>query len=264
MTDRLAGRVALVFGAGSAATGVSNGQAAAVTYARHGGLVAAVDRDADAAARTVQMIEAEGGHAVAIEADVTDPEQVAQAVAVSAERLGPADVLHNNVGATFLGGAVELPYERWRAAFALNVDSVFLTVKHVLPAMLERGRGAIVNVSSIAGLRHVGYDFPAYMASKAAVNQLTVSLALAHAHQGIRVNAVAPGLIDTPLVQAQLSSQAESIEELLAVRHAACPTGRMGSPWDVANAALFLASDEASYINGVCLPVDGGLSMRAV
>lgn len=264
VVDRLAGRVALVFGAGSAATGVSNGQAAAVTFARNGALVAAVDRDANAAARTVEMIGAEGGRAIVVEADVTDPEQVSRAVAVSAERLGPPDVLHNNVGAAVLGGPVELPYEQWRTAFALNVDSVFLTAKLVLPSMLERGRGVIVNVSSVAGLRHVGYDFPAYMAAKAAVNQLTVSLALTYARYGIRVNAVVPGFIDTPLVQSQLGTQAGSLEELLAVRHAASPTGRMGSAWDVANAALFLASDEASYVNGVCLPVDGGLSMRAV
>jgi NAD(P)-dependent dehydrogenase (short-subunit alcohol dehydrogenase family) len=163
-----------------------------------------------------------------------------------------------------LGGPVELEYAEWQRAFAINVDTVFLTAKHVLPVMLGQQRGAIVNVSSVAGLRDVGYPYPAYMASKAAVNQVTVSLALAHAREGIRANAVAPGFMDTPLVRRQLHSQADSIDELLATRHDASPTGRMGTCWDVANAALFLASDEAAYINGVCLPVDGGLTMRSV
>lgn len=180
------------------------------------------------------------------------------------DRHGQVDVLHNNVGVTRLGGPAELGYDQWRQTVAVNLDSVFLTCKFVLPAMREAGRGAIVNISSVAGLRDVGYDYPAYMAAKAAVSQLTVSIALREAPRGIRANAVAPGFIDTPLVRAQLHSQAGSIEELLAVRHAASPTGRMGTPWDVAAAALFLASDEAAYVNGVCLPVDGGLSQRAV
>jgi len=264
MGDRLLGRVVLLFGAGSTADGVSNGQAAAVTFAREGARVAAVDIDSDSADRTVRAIREADGDAVAIVADVTDSDQVACAVRTAHESLGPVDVLYNNVGAAVTGGPVALPYEAWRGSFAINVDSVFLACKHVLPAMLDRKRGVIINVSSVAGARYVGYDFPAYMAAKAAVNHLTVSLALTHAADGIRVNAVAPGLIDTPLVRAQLGSQADSIEELLTARHAASPTGRMGSPWDVANAALFLATDDAAYVNGVCLPVDGGLSMRAV
>lgn len=259
----MSGRVVLVMGAG-ATGGVSNGQAAAITFAREGARVAAVDLDPEAAERTVHAIREEGGDALAITADVTDSDDVERAVRTARTSLGPVDVLHNNVGTTVLGGPVELPQEAWRKCFAINVDSVFLACKHVLPEMLERRRGVIVNVSSIASTRSIGYDFPAYMAAKAAVSQLTVSLALTHAADGIRVNAVAPGLIDTPLVRAQLSSQADSVEQLLAARHAASPTGRMGTPWDVANAALFLASDDAAYVNGVCLPVDGGLSMRAM
>lgn len=264
MADRLAGRVLLLFGAGSAADGVSNGMAAAVTFAREGARVAAVDIAEDAADRTVRTIQEAGGEAIAIVADVTDSSQVALAVRAAHESLGPVDILYNNVGAAVTGGPVALSHEAWQRSFAINVDSVFLACKHVLPTMLQRRKGVIINVSSIAGARHVGYDFPAYMAAKAAVNQLTVSLALTHASDGIRVNAIAPGLIDTPLVRAQLGSQADSMEELIAARHAASPTGRMGSPWDVANAALFLASDDAAYVNGACLPVDGGLSMRAV
>lgn len=264
MSGRVEGKVALVVGAGSIGDGVSNGQAAAVTYAREGALVACVDISLEAAQATVAMIEAEGGRAVALAADVTDEAQVVSAVEGAVSALGTVGILHNNVGATFLGGPTEISVEAWHKAFAVNVDSVLLTSKHVLPSMIERGSGAIVNISSVAALRDVGYDYPAYMAAKAAVNQLTVSIALRNAPHGIRANSVAPGFIDTPLVRAQLHSQADSIEELLAVRHAACPPGRMGTPWDVANAALFLASDEAAYVNGVCLPVDGGLTMRAV
>lgn len=264
MAGRVEGKTALVVGAGSVGDGVSNGQAAAVTYAREGASVACVDISLEAAQATVAMIEAEGGRALALAADVTDEAQVASAVEGAVSALGPVGILHNNVGATFLGGPTEISVEAWHQAFAVNVDSVLLTTKYVLPSMIERGSGAIVNISSVASLRDVGYDYPAYMAAKAAVNQLTVSIALRNAAHGIRANSVAPGFIDTPLVRAQLHSQADSIEELLAVRHAACPPGRMGTPWDVANAALFLASDEAAYVNGVCLPVDGGLTMRAV
>lgn len=258
---RLAGRTALVFGGGGGTGGATNGQAAAMTYARHGASVAVVDVSGEAADHTVEAIGSEGGAATAITADVTDGDQVAAAVARATDAFGPADILHNNVGATVLGGPMELSLEQWHRAFALNVDGVFLACKHVLPAMLERGRGAIVNVSSLAALRHVGYEYPAYMAAKAAVNQATVSLALTYAPHGIRANSIAPGFIETPLVRTQLASQAGSIDELMATRHAASPTGRMGTPWDVANAGLFLASDEAAYVNGVCLPVDGGLAM---
>lgn len=261
---RLSGRTACVVGAGSVGEGVSNGQAAAIAYARAGAAVACVDISLAAAQRTVSMIEDERGRAVALAADATDESQVAQALDGAVSALGPIGILHNNVGATFLGGPTEISLEDWHRAFAINLDSVLLTTKCVLPAMIEAGAGAIVNISSVASLRDVGYDYPAYMAAKAAVDQLTVSIALRNARHGIRANSIAPGFIDTPLVRAQLHSQADSIEELLAARHAACPTGRMGSPWDVANAAVFLASDEAAYINGVCLPVDGGLTMRAV
>ncbi|GAA1217909.1 SDR family NAD(P)-dependent oxidoreductase [Prauserella alba] len=259
--SRLAGRTALVFGGGGGPDGATNGQAAALTYARHGASVAVVDVSGEAAGHTVEAIRAEGGAATAITADVTDGDQVADAVGRAAETFGPADILHNNVGVTVLGGPMDLSLEEWHRAFALNVDGVFLACKHVLPAMLNRGGGAIVNVSSLAALRHVGYDYPAYMAAKAAVNQATVSLALTYAARGIRANSVAPGFIETPLVRQQLASQAGSLDELMAARHAASPTGRMGTPWDVANASLFLASDEAAYVNGVCLPVDGGLAM---
>lgn len=250
----LDGRVALVFGAGSSGAGLSNGRAAALAYARAGASVAAVDIDHGSAVDTAKLIVAEGGVAVPLAADVTDEDAVATAIAYTAAELGTPAILHNNVGAAITGGVGELARSAWDRALALNVTGVFLACKHTLPHMLAAGRGAIVNVSSVASIRHVGYDYPAYMAAKAAVNQLTVSLALTHARDGIRVNAILPGLIDTPL--------AHQLQSDLAQRHAASPTGRMGSPWDVAHTAVFLASDDAAYINGVCLPVDGGLSAR--
>lgn len=264
MAGRMRDRVVLVMGAGSPPGQESNGFAASLTYAREGAHVACADRDPDLAAVTVTAIEEAGGTASPVVVDVTQEDQVRGCVEEVLASAGRIDVLHNNVGVTQLGGPVELDYALWQRAVSVNLDSVFLTCKFVLPGMRERGKGAIVNISSIASLRDVGYDYPAYMAAKAAVNQLTVSLALQNARHGIRANAVAPGFIDTPLVRAQLNSQARSIEELLEARHEASPTGRMGSPWDVANAALFLASDEAAYVNGVCLAVDGGLTARAV
>lgn len=264
MTGRMEGKVVLVMGAGSPPGEVSNGLAAAVVYAREGGTVVCADRDPERGQITVEAVREAGGSGRFAQVDVVDEGSVRGCVAEVLAEHGRVDVLHNNVGVTRLGGPSDLDYGAWRDAVSINLDSVFLTCKFVLPAMRDQGRGAIVNISSVAGLRDVGYDYPAYMAAKAAVNQLTVSIALREARSGIRANAVAPGFIDTPLVRAQLHSQAASIEELLAVRHEASPTGRMGTPWDVAHAALFLASDDAAYVNGVCLPVDGGLVQRAV
>lgn len=254
--------MAIVFGAGSSGDAMSNGRAAALAYARQGAAVAAIDIDPGSAEETATLITAGGGLARPLAADVTDDDDVADAVTTVVRELGTPAILHNNVGVAITGGVDELSRADWDRAIALNVTGVFLACKHTLPHMLNAGRGAIVNVSSLASIRHLGYDYPAYMAAKAAVNQLTVSLALTHARSGIRVNAVLPGLIDTPLVGRQLHTAAEDLDDAMARRHAASPTGRMGSPWDVANAAVFLASDEAAYINGVCLPVDGGLSVK--
>jgi NAD(P)-dependent dehydrogenase (short-subunit alcohol dehydrogenase family) len=261
--NRLADRVAFVFGAGSSGEAMSNGRAAAIAYAREGATVAVIDINMRSAEETAALIRDDGGTALPLIADVTREDDVVRAVDVAAAQLGVPAVLHNNVGVALTGGVDELTRADWDRALALNVTGVFLTCKHTLPHMLAAGRGAVVNVSSVASIRHLGYDYPAYMAAKAAVNQLTVSLALTHARHGIRVNAVLPGLIDTPLVERQLHTDPGRAAEARARRDDASPTGRMGAPWDVANAAVFLASDDAGYINGVCLPVDGGLSARS-
>ena len=261
MSERvLDGRVVIVFGAGSSGPGLSNGEAAAQAYARAGAVVAAVDRDATEAERVAKEITAIGGVALAITADVTVEADVAAAIESVVTTLGPPHVLHNNVGASVLGELTTTSLDTWNDGIAVNLTSAYLTCRHTIPHMLAAGRGAIVNVSSLAAIRDTGYVYPVYSAAKAGLNQLTVSLALTYARDGLRANAVLPGLIDTPMVARQVTADPSA----QAARHAASPTGRMGSPHDVANAAVFLASDRASYINGVCLPVDGGLFARSV
>jgi NAD(P)-dependent dehydrogenase (short-subunit alcohol dehydrogenase family) len=255
----LAGKVAIVFGAGSSGAGLSNGEAAARAYAAAGATVAAVDLNTAEAERVAKDIRAAGGTSIGVTADVTRERDVAAAVTTVVEALGTPYVVHNNVGVARIGSVLETDLDAWNAAIRINLTSAYLTCRHALPHMLAAGGGVIINVSSLASIRDTGYVYPAYSAAKAAVNQLTVSLALTYAKRGIRVNAVLPGLIDTPLVTQQITNDPEA----LAARHAMSPTGRMGTPQDVANAAVFLASDRAAYINGVCLPVDGGLAARS-
>jgi NAD(P)-dependent dehydrogenase (short-subunit alcohol dehydrogenase family) len=261
---RLQDRIAVVFGAGSSGPGWGNGKATAVTFAREGAIVIAVDVKGDAAEETRAIIASEGGRASAAVADVTDGDSIKAVVDRIVADHGRIDVLQNNVGVTDMGGPVELSEEAWQRGLDLNATSAFLACKHVLPVMLRNRRGAIVNVSSIAAVRYTGYPYISYYAGKAALNQFTVAIALQYAKDGIRANAIMPGMMNTPLIYKQIAGQYESEADMVAQRDAACPMGRMGTAWDVANAALFLASDEAAYITGVCLPVDGGLSCRAV
>lgn len=260
MVDRLKGKAAIVFGAGSSGPGWGNGKAAAVAYAREGAAVACVDLNCKAAEETVEIIAAEGYKAIAVAADVTDQASVDDAVAATVGTLGGVDILHNNVGVTHMGGPVELDEKSFQAALDLNLGPVYRTARAVLPHMVKTGSGAIVNISSLAAIRYTGYPYFSYYAAKAAVNQATVALAMQYARQGIRANCIMPGLIDTPLIYKQISGQYASAEEMVAARNAMVPVGHMGTAWDVAAAAVFLASDEAKFITGVCLPVDGGQS----
>lgn len=261
--ERLVGKVAIVFGAGSVGEGWGNGKASAVAYSRAGARVVAVDMNEGAAEETRGIIAAEGGEAIAIPADVTRFDQVVRAVEEAKSRFGRIDILHNNVGITSKGGPVETSEEVWDRVMAVNVKSMFLTTKAILPTMVEQSSGAIVNISSLASIRWTGYAYSAYYASKGAVNQFTKGLAIQYAAQGIRANCILPGLMDTPHIYQQITGFYGTREEMVAGRHAASPTGRMGDAWDVANAAVFLASDEAKYINGVELCVDGGMHVRS-
>lgn len=264
MGSRLMDRIAVVFGAGSVGPGWGNGKACAVAYARNGAKVACVDVNKSAAAETADIISQEGGTACALACDVTANSDVAKVVEVIVHKFKRIDILHNNVGHARMGGPVELGEEEWDREIDLNLKGVFLAAKHVLPLMLAQKKGVVTNISSIAGARYVGYDYASYYAAKGGVNQLTVGLALQYAKSGIRVNAIMPGLMDTPLIYQQISGVYDSPEEMVAKRHASAPMGRMGTAWDVAHAAVFLASDEAQYITGICLPVDGGLTARCV
>ncbi|MCX6019481.1 MAG: SDR family NAD(P)-dependent oxidoreductase [Chloroflexi bacterium] len=263
---RLANKIVIVTGAGSAGPGWGNGKAAAVLFAREGAAVLAVDVNPMAAQETCALIVAEGGRCVWHAADVSKAADVAGAVERCVAEFGRVDVLHHNVGIVRTGGPVELSEEDWDRTQAVNMKSFFLTCKHVLPHMEAQGAGAIVAVSSVGGIRWTGIPYIAYAASKAAVLQMTQSVALQYARKGIRCNAVVPGLIDTPLVRASLSSAYDGAEmdEIVRRRHEQAPMGRMGDAWDVAHAALFLASDDARYITGTSIVVDGGLSAAAV
>lgn len=260
MAGRFEGRTILIFGAGSSGPGWGNGKAAAVLYAREGGKVAAIDRDRAAVEETAALIRAENGQVLPLVADVTRSADIADVVKQVAVQCGRIDVLHNNVGITEMGDPIEATEDSWHRVMDVNLTSVFLTAKHVLPVMLEAGRGAIVNVSSLASIRVNAYPYFSYYASKAGLNHLTRALAVRYAAAGIRANAVLPGVIDTPLVYSQIAGQYVDVDEMKRARDALSPMKRSGTAFDVAKAALFLASDDAAYINGVCLPVDGGLS----
>jgi NAD(P)-dependent dehydrogenase (short-subunit alcohol dehydrogenase family) len=261
--SRLEGRVVVLFGGGSVGPGWGNGKAAAVQYARDGAKVVVVDINADAAEETAAIIREEGGEARSHICDVTSAAQIDQVISETEQRFGRIDVLHNNVGAPNMGTVEEMSEEDWDRTQDINLKSVFLTCKRVVPVMRRQQRGVIINISSIAAIRYTGYPYPAYYASKAGVNQLTVSLAIQYAKDGIRANAIMPGMMDTPHIRQAITGQYDNQrEEMVAQRSAQCPMGRMGTGWDIAKAAAFLASDDAQYITGVCLPVDGGISCR--
>lgn len=263
MSDRMKGKRVLVTGAGSSGEGWGNGKAAAVLYAREGAKVLAADLRIEAAEETRDLIRAEGGECEVVAGNVAKSDDCAAMVQACVDAFGGIDVLHNNVGIAETGGPVEASEDSWNRVIAVNQTSVFLTCKHALPHMIAQQRGAIVNVSSIAGLRWIGFPYAAYSASKAAVLALTQNMALQYASQGIRANCVLPGLMHTPMIKAPLvESYGGDLDEMIAKRDRISPTGKMGDAWDTAYASLFLASDEARYINGVNLPVDGGLIGR--
>lgn len=266
MAGRLAGKVAIVVGAGSAGPGWGNGKATAVLFAREGAKVLCADINEDAARQTVSVIEAEGGTADVMRTDVTRETDIVALKDRCLALWGRIDVLDNNVGIAEALDITELEEAEWDRVFAVNLKSCFFAMKHVIPTMADQGGGSIVNISSIASIRYIGVPYPTYYATKAAMNQLTRTTAVQYAPKGIRVNAILPGLMKTPMVEHAASLAASyangDVEEMWRVRDAQCPMGHMGDAWDVANAALFLASDEAKYVTGIELLVDGGITAK--
>ena len=267
MKGRLDGKVAVVVGAGSAGPGWGNGKATAVLFAREGARVLCVDVNSDAASETAEIIRDEGGMAEPFTADASIAADIQATVATCLRVFGRLDILDNNVGIVEVGGVVELPEERWDRIFAVNLKSCFLGMKYAIPVMEQAGGGAIINISSVAAIRYTGVPYAGYYATKAAMNHLTSTTAVEYASKNIRVNAILPGLMKTPMVETAISDLAASyqsadIEEMWRARNAQCPMGHMGVAWDVAHAAVFLASDEARYITGVALAVDGGITLK--
>ncbi len=264
--ERLKGKTAIVVGAGSIGPGWGNGKATAVTFAREGAQVFCVDRNAAAARGTVEIIASEGGKATAFAADASREDDVKAMVAACLNSYGRIDVLDNNVGIAETGSVVEVSEADWDRVFAVNLKSAFLAMKHVIPVMTEQGGGSIINISSIASIRHLGISYVTYGTTKAAMNQMTRTTAVEFAAKNIRVNAILPGLMKTPMVEHSAGLAASyakgDIEAMWRARDAQVPMGHMGDAWDVANAALFLASDESKYVTGIELVVDGGITLK--
>jgi NAD(P)-dependent dehydrogenase (short-subunit alcohol dehydrogenase family) len=264
MSERLKDKVAIIVGAGSTpGDTMGNGRATSILFAREGASVALVDYRKESAEETKKAIDEEGGESFVIQADVTRAEDCKRMADACVEKYGKIDILHNNVGIGEGGGPVDLSEEDWDKVVNTNLKSMFLTCKYVLPYMEKQGSGAIVNISSMAAIRFAPYPMLAYSSSKAGVNALTRSVAMQYAHQRVRSNCIMPGLINTPMAIEGISVRL-GIEkaDLIRMRDAAVPMNHMGEAWDIAYTALFLASDEAKYITGVVIPVDGGLSCK--
>jgi NAD(P)-dependent dehydrogenase (short-subunit alcohol dehydrogenase family) len=260
MAKRVEGKAAIVVGGGQTrGETIGNGRATATVLAREGARVIVVDRHLQSARDTVDMIVGEGGQAWPFEADITGEDAARRLVATALERLGRIDILHNNVGASLALGdapATELTTEAFQRSFDVNLKGMWLACKHALPALRETG-GSIVNIASMAARN--AYPLVGYKTMKAAVVALTENLAAANARYGVRANSILPGLMNTPMAIEARVAQGTSREEVIASRDRRVPLRRrMGTGWDVAYAALFLHSDEASFVTGVSLAVDGG------
>ena len=264
---RMQDKVAIIVGAGqSPGVGVGNGRATAMLFAREGARVLCADRDLASAEETVNIIEREGGTAAACRVDVVKEADLKAMVEDCTARWGRIDTLHNNVGISVAGGdadPLEITTEAFDLIMSVNLRSVILACKHTLPVMREQGTGSIINISSLAAIEN--YPWVTYKASKSAMIAYTQQIAIQNAAHGVRANVILPGLMDTPMaVDTRAREWNKPREEIAAARDARVPLrGKMGTAWDVAYAALFLASDEASFVTGVALPVDGGAAVNS-
>jgi len=265
MSERLKDKIAIVVGAGQTpGDTLGNGRAISMLFAREGASVMLVDNRLDSAEETERIIADEGGKSFAFEADLTNAEDCKRMADKCVETYGKIDILINNVGIGVGGGPVELEEEDWDRVMRTNLKGMYLTCKHVLAQMEKQEAGAIVNISSRAAVRFQPYPMLVYSTSKGGVNSLTQSIAMQYAHQGIRANAIMPGLIQTPMaIEGVSAGLGIDKEDLIQLRNAGVPMNHMGEAWDVAYAALFLASDESKFITGVILPVDGGGCLKA-
>lgn len=257
---RLEGKRIAVIGAGSVGAGLGNGKAAAIRFAQEGARVLCVDRDAEAARATRRAIAEDGGTATALTLDVTAPGAGDMLVRAMVDAFGGTDVLHFNVGMSRAGGITDTTDDDWNRIFEVNLTSAMRLTRAVIPSMGAQGGGAITYVSSLAAVMSGPYAYTSYEVSKAALCRLSRSVARENAAHQIRANVILPGMIDTPHVIHFVAGDTDPAT-LAANRAAAVPMGRQGSPMDVAHAAVFLASDEAGYITGAELRVDGGLSL---
>ena len=264
MPGRVEGKVALITGAGCVGPGWGNGRAAAVLFAREGAKVFAVDKNADAMTETLARVGNDGEITTHV-CDVLDDAQVGGMTDACRRKFGRIDILVNNVGGSAAGGAAEMPEQSFDAQIDYNLKSVFLACRHVIPVMIEQGGGAIVNTSSSSGIRFTGSPQIGYASAKAAVIQFSRVTAVQYAKHGIRVNTVIPGQMHTPMVEVRLAKQRTGgdIEALLKSRVARIPLGFAGDGRDTAAAVLFLASDEARFITGTEIVVDGGMTARS-
>ena len=256
-SGRLAGKVAIVTGAASQAPGIGNGAAVAILFAREGAKLVIVNRTHERAAELQRTIEEAGGECMVCAADVTRAADAERVVETAVERYGRLDILHNNVGgsAGSVGRVVEVAEDAWDRCLDVNLKSAMLCCKYSIPRMIEGGGGSIINVSSFVGaigVRDVKTGILAYSTAKAAVNGFTRALAADHAGDGIRVNCILIGMVETPLIVAQQG------EAALETRRRAIPLQTPGTGWDVGWAAVYLASDESRWVTGVELPIDGG------
>lgn len=266
-TERLKGRIALILGAGTSAPGISIGKASSIAMACAGASVAALDFNLDTAQEVTQEICAFGGKAIAYQADVADFVAMQTAIERVMQDFGRIDILQINAGIGRVGGPAETSLEDWDRIQKVNVESILIAAKLVAPIMVKQGSGSIIGVSSVAGMRYLGYPHLAYSVTKAAVIHFIKMLAQQYASDGIRANTIVPGLIDTPRIQKNVAKVFDANADMDKTRRARdqqVPMGRMGTPWEIASVATFLASDDASYITGTEIVVDGGLTGKFV